>query len=366
MSLVQRTALRRLQTRPGFAPSPVTRNGALPAARRNYSWGAMTDSIAQGMVSFHAIGMPWWVTIPVVAATVNFSIRLPLQLYGQKIRNERQKVQPLAYAWSTVVRREAEHRIKQRRMKPADQATERRAAWRRLGLVYKDMYKKFGCPTWKSFVPWTSMVPFVAFADAIRKIAGVSAWSGFQSPLFPPPTAEPPEPLELTEHFAGLVDPSLCEGGLLWFSDLSVADPYWLLPLSCVAVLGLQTWPKIDPAFAFAKLMNKDPQKVETGHGRLQEMVQRVMIMVPFLPLFWLNLPSAVVLYALTTFSLNALNAFIAVKVYPKPKLRFGPMTKVSDPSPFLHSNQVPEKGGPQNVAHGTPGSNTKPKVQKS
>lgn len=344
MSLVQRAALRRLQTRPRIASSPVTRHGALPASRRNFSWGAMTDSIAEGIVSVHNVGMPWWVTIPVVAATVNFTIRLPIQIYAQKIRNRRHKLQPLAYAWSTTIRREAENKIQAQQMKPAEQAKERAAAWKRLGGVYKDMYKEFNCQTWKSFVPFASMVPFVAFADAIRKIAGVSAWSGLQTPMGVFSQVDPPEPLQLAEKFTMVADQSLREGGLLWFSDLSLADPYLILPVACTAVLAAQTWPKADPKFLFGKLLNYDPERVETNYNRLQGMIQRALVMVPFFPLLWLNLPSAVVLYALTTFSLNALNAWIAVKVYPKPTITLGPMTKVADPSPFLHSGHVPNK----------------------
>lgn len=323
----------------------------------------MTDSIAQGIVSFHHIGMPWWVTIPVVAATVNFSIRLPLQLYGQKIRNERQKLQPLAYAWSTTIRREAEVNIQAQLMKPSAQVEERRAAWKKLGRVYKDMYKEFGCQTWKAFVPWASMVPFVAFADSIRKLAGVSAWSGIETPFTASSSAEPPEPLQLTDSLSGLVDPSLCEGGLLWFADLSVADPYYILPAACTAVLALQTWPKADPSLIFGRIFGSDPAKIQTKYAGLQGMIQRAIVLIPFFPLLWLNLPSAVVLYALTTFSLNALNAFIAVKVYPKPTVTLTPMAKEADQSPFLHSGHVPDKGSPGETKHLTAQSNAKPKV---
>lgn len=305
----------------------------------------MTDSIAQGIVSVHHVGMPWWVTIPVVAATVNFTIRLPIQLYAQKIRNERQKLQPLAYAWSTVIRREAENRIQARQMGPEEQAAERAAAWKKLGAKYKEMYAEFNCQSWKSFVPWVSMVPFVAFADAIRKIAGVSAFSGLQAPWAASTTDAQPEPLQLTEKLTAL-DPGLADGGILWFSDLSVADPYFALPIACSAVLAAQTWPKADPKLLFGKLLGQDPDRVETNLGRLQGIIQRGLVMVPFFPLLWTNLPSAVVLYALTTFSLTALNSFIAVRVYPKPVTKLSPMTKESDPSPFLHSGHVAKTRG--------------------
>lgn len=308
----------------------------------------MTDTIAHGIISVHNVGMPWWVTIPVVAATVNFTIRLPIQLYAQKIRNERHKLQPLAYAWSTTIRREAEQKIQMNSMTPAEQMKERREAWKRLGGVYKKMYKEFDCQTWKSFIPWVSMVPFVAFADAMRKIAGVSAFSGFQTPIDLLPsteTAMPPEPLELSDQLP-VLDQSLLDGGLLWFSDLSAADPYCMLPLACMAVLGAQVWPKANVQYVVGQLLRRDPEKVETGYGKLQGTIQRAVILMPFFPLLWLNLPSAVVLYALTTFSFNALNSYLAVKVFPKPRNRLGPITKVADTSPFLHSGQIRQSAG--------------------
>ena len=105
MSLIQRSALRRL-------PKPTV-TIAHPTRRTfvGTTWGALVNTVADGICAVHHVGLPWYMTIPLVAATVNFTIRLPVQYYARQTRHKYAQDMPVVQAWERLLVRKAMKKI---------------------------------------------------------------------------------------------------------------------------------------------------------------------------------------------------------------------------------------------------------------
>ena len=56
---------------------------------------------ADGISAIHSAGVPWYLSIPLVALGVNFSFRLPIQYYTRSLVVRRNELNPLVSAWSS-------------------------------------------------------------------------------------------------------------------------------------------------------------------------------------------------------------------------------------------------------------------------
>lgn len=320
MALLQKSALRRLQARPG-APS-LARASSLPSTRRHFSLGenfaALSTYTAEGIAQVHQAGMPWYVTIPLIAAGVNFSCRLPLQWYHRILQIRRRKVAPFVDAWASRHNQEV---LRDPAFTGETLSTREQLA--RLRKSRGRIYKTFHCQYWKSLVPFLGSIPFITVSDALRRLSGVT----------PPHT---------------LLDPSIAEGGLAWFTDLTLRDPYLLLPAACSIALGASIYRGLDPKTIFGSVTNTSrPARLE---NRVFDMIRRVSLFLPSFPLLIFYNPAAMFLYWLTTFSLTHVNYFILDQFLPFPQRTLQPPAKdqVKLVKPWLHSSagESPKPGG--------------------
>ncbi|KFH43432.1 Mitochondrial inner membrane protein-like protein [Hapsidospora chrysogenum ATCC 11550] len=327
MSLLQRPALRRLQVRPGV-PLPVARAGAPPSSRRHFSvaesWTALSTSTAETIVQVHQAGLPWWLTIPLVAATINFSIRLPMQAYSRTLQNRRHKVQPFLDAWAYRHSREVDAPGAPPPVKGDAAHVEK---MKRLTKTRVRLYKNYRCENWKSFLPLAGSVPFITMTDALRRLA---------SPDLAPPDIGL-KPQGGTDP-STLIDPSIAEGGLAWFTNLTAADPYLILPVTCSVILGASVYRGMDRKTVLDMLTGRNRPVRGTGQTGW-EMVRRTLLWLPLFPLALYQAPAAMFLYWFTTFSLTHLNNAIIGRWRPPPTRTLHTPTGVRHVRPWLHSS---------------------------
>lgn len=142
-----------------------------------------------------ATGLPWWATIALVTLSVRILI-LPVVFKGQANAIRLANINP----------RMQEH---MKDLQYAKRAGDARLMGESAGAVQKLM-KDNNCSPFGSFIaPAVQMPIFISFFFALRGLAN-----------------------------AGL--PSMQVGGLSWFTDLTVADPYLVLPVvSCAMTLAV-------------------------------------------------------------------------------------------------------------------------------
>ncbi|RBR14304.1 hypothetical protein FVER53590_25946 [Fusarium verticillioides] len=341
MSLLRRTAHSiSPHTRPSLSAINTTRRISHPAIlsssalspcanRRNFSvasaLGETVTATADALSWAHSVGLPWYVAIPLLAVGVNATIRFPLQLYSARLREARKPLDPLITAWArrhmmdrSLNNPELPDRVRSLRIAGAVEKSRRR------------ILKTWGLQRWKGMAPLLGMVPFVTISEALRRKCGA--------------------PLGWISHKIGLgntglgpsssmFDQSLVDGGLFWFTDLASADPYYGLPIICSGILVWSIWARMpkEQIQALLRIQPSDSKMMVTS--RLQQLLGRVMLMMPLLPLLFADLPSAIFLYWGTSFALTRLNDFFIQRLVP-PKT---PDLRAPQPSkefPFVLKDQ--------------------------
>lgn len=167
--------------------------GYLKSVGLDWGWGP-TSVVEYVMEHLHVyMGTPWWITITVTAILVRLALFRP---YIASAENATRMaiVNPIA---KPVINK----------MMAAQRAGDQAAFFQ-----YKQeqtlMYKRAGIKMWKSGIPLIQMV------------------IGFST-------------FRLLNGMAKLPVPGLETGGVLWFQNLSVADPLYILPLATAATLHL-------------------------------------------------------------------------------------------------------------------------------
>ncbi|KAG5940568.1 hypothetical protein E4U53_007568 [Claviceps sorghi] len=320
-----------------------------PSTQRRLHLGAVGDAVvltADGISAIHGVGIPWYLSIPLVAVAVNLTCRLPIQYYTRRLVVRRSELHPLVSAWSAR-HAAAVARPSGQQGGAAVQQSERQRRLRAAGLTEKSrrrIYKTWGVQRWKTLAPFLSMVPFVVVSEALRRLCGApTGWISHRIGLASW-DADAGAGAALSDT-SGLFDAQLAQGGCLWFVDLTAMDPYYLLPLTCSALLARTSWGRLsrDQLGALLSLRGPSSSARSTPMGRIQMTIGRVLLLTPLLPILFADLPSAIFLYWATTFALNDVNESILQKLVPRraPKLKM--VQRVPPALPYLRGEN--EKG---------------------
>ncbi|KAJ4125448.1 hypothetical protein NW768_009067 [Fusarium equiseti] len=315
----------------GISHPALTNSVTSPcASRRGFSvasvLGDTVTATADSLSWAHSSGMPWYVAIPLLAVGINATVRFPLLLYARRIREAKTPLRPLQLAWGSrhareIADAELPYRIKRIRISVATAKSSKR------------IYKAWGVQRWKSLTPLLGMVPFVAVSEALRRKCGAPlGWISHQIGL-----SNAGSVTADLGAASSMFDESLVNGGLLWFTDLSSADPYYGLPIICSGILVSRVWTKM-PVKELLNILPKDG----TGRqftNRLSILLGRTLLLMPALPLLFADLPCAIFLYWTTSFALSWVNEFFLERlVTPKPASLTAP--RVNKELPFLPPRQ--------------------------
>ncbi|KAA0169447.1 hypothetical protein FNF28_02059 [Cafeteria roenbergensis] len=161
--------------------------------------GLAEQSASLLQAAHEATGLPWWATIVVGTAAARAAF-LPLQMYA--IRNASRAFD----AREDMGRLVAAHRAALQRLGPAASPMERLAATRVLIRGMQAALHDANCYPWRTFA-----VPFLQIPAAVLAVLGA-------------------------RHLVLLGDESFETGGALWFTDLTVADSTYALPVVCVGL----------------------------------------------------------------------------------------------------------------------------------
>lgn len=288
---------------------------------------------AEAVSSVHTFGLPWLLTIPLVAVGFNFSIRLPAQYYSRRLIYKRNRLNPLLTAWSSRHAQEASsiHDAGSNRFKLH--------VARLTAKSRKRIYKTWGVQRWKSFASVLSIAPFVVVSESLRRLCGAPfGWVGH---FFLKSGADP------TAVSAALFDETLTEGGISWINDLTLADPYYTLPLLCSAILARNSWGRLSTDQLRKLLGVNDTETMATPMSRVQTSIGRVLLLVPFFPILVADLPSAIFVFWATTFALNDVNESIMERLVPKANPKLKPPQKMGKSTlelPYLRGRPADTK----------------------
>ncbi|RKU46970.1 hypothetical protein DL546_006712 [Coniochaeta pulveracea] len=335
----------------------------IPGNQRNFSVAPAIDVAVSGIQSaitnLHVITYtPWYITIPLVALGVN-ALKLPLYSWSRGLLQKQQDVTPLIMAWRERHSVETAPQIK----------TLGSAGWqalhrRKTEETRRRLYRALGLQTWKHYVSSLAIFPiWLGVIEALRRMSGgpsgilgliQQAWSGEKAvdvatsaAVAKAPDAEPPvgsetamlESPDVVSAGAAApaadtvavpdalgFDPSLSTGGCLWFPDLTVADPFHVLPVMLSTVLLVNLLP--GSMAQFKQLFNMTPtpaQQVSPWPFRLRRAL--VMLALAVGPLT-MNLPAAIHLYWISSTSISMALTKVVDQLKPIRPVQIRPCTR--------------------------------------
>ena len=326
----------------------------------------------------HLSGTPWAATIPLFALAISLATRLPAAVYARRVAVRRARATALA-----IARTHRDERERQEAMMRADSGERERrerttpSMWTgtRVGneKEMRRMRRRLGVQLWKDWAAGLAVFPvWLVGIEALRRMCGGprgllgSLMVGFKDRGEEEGTAattasdgvgvsgagEPasasaslaagggPGQEQVQEALAGagagLVDPTMATGGCLWFPDLTVPDPYHILPFALSAVIVLNMLPRSE--VGMRTLLGMDKAAVVPMQSKWQLRLRRGLLLVGLaIGPVTMHLPAALHLYWLSSSALTWIVTDIIARLMPLPK-------PVPLPKPTLALFMVPAR----------------------
>ncbi|XP_050801014.1 cytochrome c oxidase assembly protein COX18, mitochondrial [Gopherus flavomarginatus] len=260
----------RLLLPPGWGPrAGAAAAASLPSA--SPSPGGLYEALAEsapvhwaesGLVALQAgTGLPWWLSIVCAGAVLRTGLTLPLAAHQGHVLAKLENLQPEIENLAKRLRYEVSIRGKQLGW---SEKVARFHFRKNLGRIVSELYVRDNCHPFKaSLLMWIQIPVWVFVSIALRNFSVGAADS---------------EVLAVQEQ--------LSTGGTLWFTDLTVPDSTWILPVS----LGLLNLLIVE-IFALRKLELSRFQKYATNFIRgLSVLMVPIAATVPSsMALYWLS-----------------------------------------------------------------------------
>ncbi|CAJ2512129.1 Uu.00g077540.m01.CDS01 [Anthostomella pinea] len=301
---------------------------------------AAIEGTQEILLNIHAVtNTPWCLTIPLFAVGVSVFFRLPCTIYAHDILQRRSKHAVIIQACNARIQRD----VQREGIFPTKRLREVKA---RQEKVIRRLYAKLGLQEWKLYGSLLSLPFWLTAIDAVRRLCGGPR--GLLASLVAGPrdagaggsgTAESagaPGPLATTTSGAasdipgidstatsGMVEtltqaaePSMAVEGCLWFPDLTIADPYHILPFALSITLVAHVIPKsgdgIRALFGPKTTTDQSAPSALTDDDKLaigektRSFFHRVLLVAAIaVGPATLNLPAAVHLYWLSSSATN-------------------------------------------------------------
>ncbi len=264
-------------------------------------------------------GTPWYVTIPLIAFSVNLVGRLPITLYTRRVAQQRATLSPLLRAWY------AKHAIAVGQDQAPTEELKKRTEKLFKGTT-KRLFREWGVQRWKDFSFLAILPLWLTGIEAMRRLCGgnrgllgtllqgpqtqdttassvevAEAPTAVLSQGMTSQAASPTDAMHLDQGSVSQLvvhgaDPTLASEGCLWFPDLMVPDPLHILPLMLSGVLLWRLLPTSKAGFEV--LIGSKPPPSNTPVQTFGRPLHRaLMIMAILIGPATMNLPAAMHLY---------------------------------------------------------------------
>ncbi|KAK3941033.1 mitochondrial inner membrane protein OXA1 [Diplogelasinospora grovesii] len=245
--------------------------GFLKALGLEYGWGpsSMMEWVLEHIYIY--TGLPWWASLATVAILARIAIFKPSLTAAE----HSQKLQEL--------RKNPRYNEAMKEMQEAAMKTKDQMAMMKARNEMRQMHRAIGLQQWKAFVPLLN-VP-IAYGM-----------------------------LRLVRGMAALPVPSLETGGMLWFPDLTIADPYFILPV----LTGL----------IFVSALRMGLPYMAPAQQKMMKMMG--VVMLPLSLVVTIYLPSGLQFYFLMTGALQWLQSWIFYQGWFRSWVGLNPLNKTA------------------------------------
>ncbi|KAL2882513.1 hypothetical protein SGCOL_002254 [Colletotrichum sp. CLE4] len=290
---------------------------------RNFSLGGFVNSsveaTSQAIVSLHSMNATGnWTGTIVFSALLIALCRAPLQYYARRIIQEQGVIAPFISAWNWE--------LNGTRLSKAIQ----------LAQIRKRMLKERGCQNWKTWAPALGMPMWYLMSESLRRLCGANGGvlslltGNYKNQEASTDVASAP----VSEQASTAVSPStdavsssldsissvaegMSNGGLLWFTDLTVADPTILLPAMLMGTLGWSFFPRGEMRKLVFNLSSSEQYMPPGMKWRIR--FQRGLLLTAILiPALCVNLPAGIFVYWISSMFFSQISSKIMERVFGK------------------------------------------------
>lgn len=293
--------------------------------KRTYiSPGEVVDFLTTSLQSIHAAtSIPWWALIPLSTIAFRTVWTLPFAILQRKRLQKQSNLRPIVSAMGPILRLKLASNAQKRQQEALQQAEKspqykqfestRSSAtslsFEQIMLLsikeqrkrQKQLFKDNNCQLYKNFLLPAFQIPlWIAMSFSIRNLTGWKGWSDINST-------------------STILDKSLYTEGTLWFQDLSLADPYGVLPI----MVGTFSLINIEYNNRILQLQNEFKSKKSLRPTVMDSIVTISRIAIVFLMTVATQAPAAISLYWISSngFSMAQnmiLDYFIPIRYIPK------------------------------------------------
>ena len=298
--------------------------------------GLARSALDLSQASFEAVhtwsAHPWWASILLTGAVIRLSWA-PFQYLIARDAAKNQHKQPLFIAWQEAYRRQALAQFP-----PTEEGARSAETWVALRLKNKnqELDLKYGKrKTYRNLALTIAFLPiWITNTIAVRRMCGINI---------------------LSDSSDSCYIPSLEDGGLLWFSDLTLSDPVYVMPIAFGVLQTLyyyQTSGKQYKALRETKEATLKTGTVQQKRALVQGLglfgLHRFLAVGSSLLVFLADFPAGVVLYMIGSVSAqaglkNVLDRFVTVKTIApsRPRPAIGVSEKEETPLYFARKKNA-------------------------
>ena len=268
--------------------------------------------------TIHSLGFSWATTLPIVALLIRACIYIPVfGIPSQKLSQRIAEVVPLKQGWTNATQIGMQRDTSKDKLKNMKQNL--RLTHARVKSRHQEVDRDFSTGYLAGLRPLLQFPIFYTFAETIRRMAGIrSSLLGMIVEKMPNTKEGEGNVGTMTEAGAPsdfYLEPSMASEGALWFETLAAADPTHNLSFILSATTFGHVWWSSREA---TSLRSKVVRRL---------MLFGAVLIVPIT----LNLPSAVLLFWLSSTCGAILQRTVLTSMYPIPK----PIIKCSRMSSF-------------------------------
>ena len=255
--------------------------------------------VHDALTSLHATtGLPWLLTLPLVAVLVRSTIFVPFAIWSQVNLRRATSVKPLIFAWERIIVNRVMKEHSQLGPDACKKLADASKKEKRL-----ELYQTFGIRRWLAFTPLLQLPVFLLTIETIRRMCdGRGGLLSFIAEKLGD-SSEDTVSIPLETAMA-------TEGGL-WFPDLLVPDPLLILP----ATLSLLLYANVSDYGNFLKRSNVTPSRFQVGLSRAMKLVALAMFPIT------LKLPAGMLIYWVSSAAYALLTKALLSLAMPLPSV---------------------------------------------
>lgn len=299
--------------------------------RRHLSFEPVIETLqhaSEMLIQVHADSqLPWYIFIPLSTFALRTCFTLPLAIYQRRGLRKQNELRPIIQATTPVLRAKLAsiaQKEQLRRNSSLTGLTNEKATLTADKIMIlstkekykrqKTLFKQYGCQTWKMMVLPAVQIPlWVSISYMFRTITG---WT------------------DIGKH--NNIDMSLTNEHIFYLHDLSVSDPYFVLPIT----LGIVALANAEWNFKTADLMKLTTRGKKNS---LRPTIFDVIITLSRSSLIFLTAvatqaPAALVMYWISSNSFSLIQNILMDKFLP---LRYSPYDR------FARTTKVPKDAKP-------------------